>query len=129
MVSEKLISRHALANGLTLELWDLSGPVAGDRWQVVMEARMPIPITAANLPPELRPRIDEVIIALGREIAFSQQKVRNFIAAAEVAGLLKEMATRFLASVATYLGSPDFAPKYIHKTFAAHQEKQRWHKR
>lgn len=128
MNSEKLLSRHPLNNGLDLEFWDLSRPVAGDRWQVVMEARIRIPINEATLPAELRPRIDVVTKALGREMVFSRQEVRNFIAADEVAGLLKEMTARFLSTVATYLDRPGFAPGFIRKTFAAHQEKPRWYK-
>lgn len=126
MISEKLISRHPLKNGLILELWDLSRPVAGDRCQVVFEARVPVPITEATLPPEMLPKIDQVTAALGRAIVFSQQEVRNFIAADEVDGLLKEMAARFLSTIATYLDRPGFAPGFIRKTFAAHQEKPRW---
>ncbi len=128
MKSEKLLSRHPLNNGLDLELWDLSHPVAGDRWQVVMEARVLVPLTAATLPPEFLPQIDQVTAALGREIVFFQQEVRNFITASEVAGLLKEMTSRFLSSLTTYLGHPDFAAGFIRKTFAAYQEKPRWFK-
>jgi hypothetical protein len=56
MDSGKLLSRHALDNGLTLEHWDRSRPVAGDRWHVVLEASISISVTAATLPPELRPK-------------------------------------------------------------------------
>ncbi len=52
MNSEKLQSRHALANGLFLEFWALSRPVAGDRCQVVVEVRVAVPVTAGLLPPD-----------------------------------------------------------------------------
>jgi len=126
MTSEKLLIRHPLNNGLHLELWDLSRPVAGDRWQAVVQARVLVPVTAATLPVELFPKIEEVTAALGRELVFSQQEVRNFIAAEEVAGLLKEMTGRLMSSLSPYLGHPDFAAGFIRKTFAAHLEKQRW---
>lgn len=123
MVLEKLLSRHSLANGLSLELWDRSQVTAGDRLQVVLEARVAIPISAATLPPDLRPQLAAVIAALGRELVFSQQKVRNFIAASQVAGLLEEMKTRFLSAVSDYLGHPDFAPRFIRKQYHAYLER------
>jgi hypothetical protein len=36
---EKLVDKIALDNGLTLELWDRSRQVAGDRWLVCFVAR------------------------------------------------------------------------------------------
>jgi hypothetical protein len=38
------MSRHPLNNGLTLEFWDYSRPIAGDRWFVLLEVRIAIPI-------------------------------------------------------------------------------------
>jgi hypothetical protein len=90
MLSEKLLSRHILGNGLPLEFWDLSRPVAGDRWEVVLEARIKVPLTAENLGPELGSRLDEVISALGREVIFSQKEMRHFISSEEVTEIIKE---------------------------------------
>ena len=50
MTTEKLLSRHPLDNGLTIEFWDLSRPMIGDRWIITLELRITIPINAANLP-------------------------------------------------------------------------------
>ena len=58
MRAEKLISRHTLDNGLTLEFWDLSRPMVGDRWLIVLEARIAVAVGAATLPPELQGRDD-----------------------------------------------------------------------
>jgi hypothetical protein len=127
MSPEKLLSRHFLDNGFCLEFWDLSRPVAGDRWQVVLEARVAVPITAATLPPDLRPRQAQVTAALGREILFSQKEVRNFMAAGEVGDLLKEMEARLLSALSAYLVHPDFAGRLIRKKFTEYQEKQRWY--
>jgi len=126
MSREKLLARHRLANGLGLELWDRSRPVAGDRWQVVLEARIAVPVAAATLPPELLPEAAAVRTALGPEVVFSRRDERNFIAASEIPDLLKEMETRLLALVPDYLGHPDFAPRFIRKKYAEHREKQSW---
>jgi len=42
--SPKLLDRHPLANGLTLEFWDHSRPLVRNRWFVRLEARIAIPL-------------------------------------------------------------------------------------
>jgi len=121
---EKLLSRHALNNGLVLEFWDLSRPVAGDRWQVVVEARVPLAVAADTLPPDLGPHLNQVIAVLGKNLVFTKQEVRNFIAVGQVADLLKRIEAQLLASLRGYLGHPEFAARLIRKRWAERQEKQ-----
>lgn len=128
MTTEKLISRHPLDNGLILEFWDLSRPMAGDRWLVVLEARLAIPVGAATLPPELMGQEAEISRALGPEIVFSQRDERIFIAADEYPATLKEIEARLLALAPSYLGHPEFAGRFIRKRFTEFQEKERWHR-
>ena len=121
MDSGRLVLRQPLPNGLTLELWDHSRPVAGDRWYTLMETRIAIPVRADSLPPDLKPLADQVVQALGAEIIFSHQEERNFIAASEHPSLLKDMQDRILKLALSYFGHENFAPKFIRKTYAAHQ--------
>ena len=114
----KLLRRQVLANGLILEFHDRSRLMAGDRWQVILEVRVPIPVSAATLPPDLADRAAEVGAALGPEVVFTQQEVHYFIDVHEVPGLLQEMQTRLLRSLEGYLGHPDFAGRYLRKKFA-----------
>ena len=126
MNTERLISRHPLNNGLTLEFWDYSRPIAGDRWFVLIEVRIAIPIRPDTLPPELRGQADQVKKALGDEILFSHKDERNFIAATEAPKILKDMQDRFLAMAPGYFGHPDFAARFIRGKFAEKQALQRW---
>ena len=126
MTPEKLFSRHPLDNGLILEFWDLSRPMAGDRWLVVLEARLAIPVGAATLPPDLMGQEAEISRALGPEIIFSQRNERIFIATDEYPATLKEIEARLLALAPAYLAHPDFAGRFIRKRFAEFQEKERW---
>lgn len=128
MTPEKLFSRHPLDNGLMLEFWDLSRPMAGDRWLVVLEARLAIPVGSATLPPDLRSQEAKIRRALGAEIVFSQRNERIFIAADEYPSTLKEIEARLLALAPSYLGHPHFAGRFIRKRFAEFQEKERWHR-
>jgi hypothetical protein len=126
MTTEKLLSRHLLENGLTLEFWDLSRPMIGDRWIVTLEARLIIPVNAATLPAGLQAQEAEVVRALGAEIVHSQRDERNFVDTKEMAANLKEIETRLLALAPSYFGHPEFPGRLIRKRFAEFLEKQRW---
>jgi hypothetical protein len=61
MNAPRLLERHALENGLTLEFWDYSRPLVGDRWFVRLEARIAIAVRAETLPPELQAHAAPVV--------------------------------------------------------------------
>jgi hypothetical protein len=124
-MTEPALFRTSLANGLVLEFYDRSRTMAGDRRQVVLELRLPISVSAATLPPDLKNRFQEVITALGQEILFTKQEVRHFVDAREVPAILQEMQTRLWEGLKDYLGHPDFAGRYIRKRFVEHQEQQK----
>jgi hypothetical protein len=126
MNSARLMSRHLLKNSLTLEFWDYSRPIAGDRWFVLLEVRIAIPILPDILPPELRGQADQVKETLGDEIVFSQKTERNFIAATEAPKILQDLQASFLDMAPRYFGHPDFALRFIRGKFAQKQELQRW---
>ena len=44
MIEKKLVDEMTLDNGITLELWDESRPLAGDRWMVSFVARIQVPV-------------------------------------------------------------------------------------
>ena len=121
--SERLVHRQPLPNGLTLELWDHSRAIAGDRWYALMETRIIIPVKK-YLPPDLKPHADQVVEALGEGIVFSRQEERNFIATAEITDIIQEMQDRMLQLVPGYFGHRDFPAKFIRKTYLAWQEQQ-----
>jgi hypothetical protein len=116
-MTDTLLLRHPLANGLILEFHDLSKPMAGDRWQVIIEVRLPVPVDRTTLPSDLADRAPEVNAALGPEIVFIKQEVHYFIDVHEVPDLLHEIQTRLLKGLGGYLGHPDFAGRYIRKKF------------
>jgi hypothetical protein len=122
-VKESLMRRQTLANGLTLEFHDVSRPMAGDRWQVILEVRLPVPVTTDSLPPDLADRASAVLSALGPEIVFTQQDVRHFIEVRKVPAILEEMQARFLAGLGAYVSRPDFAGRFIRRKFSAYQER------
>jgi hypothetical protein len=126
MKPEKLFSSHPLANGLTLEFWDLSRPMLGDRWQVILEARLVIPVNADTLPADLVAAESEIRRGLGPEIVFTQRDERTFIANGELSETLKEMEARLLTLAPTYFGHPEFAGRLIRKRYAEYLQKRSW---
>ncbi len=124
---EKVLTREALTNGLTLEFWDLSKPTAGDRWQVVVEIRMLVPVTPDHLPPELQEKSGEVAAALGAAVLFAKQEVRNFVAEGKVPGLVDLIVQELLTSTKAYLGHPQFAPRFLRKKFLEFQGRRKWY--
>jgi hypothetical protein len=126
MNTPRLLARHPLDNELTLELWDYSRPIAGDRWFVCLAAQITVPVGGEALPPELKACAAEVVGALGEEIIFSSREERNFIAASEAPALLLDMQDRILALAPGYFGRADFAARFILKKFAEWQELEKW---
>jgi hypothetical protein len=126
MNSARLIARHPLTNGLTLEFWDHSRPVARDRWYVLLEARIAVPVRADTLPPDLLPQAPHVVAVLGDKVIFSQEDERNFIAASQAPGVLKDMQERFMSLAPDYFGHADFAARFIRKKYAELRERHPW---
>jgi hypothetical protein len=122
MRAERLLSQHSLANGLTLEFWDLSRPVLGDRWQVVVEARLAIPVNADNLPLELKDQASRVSAVLGAEMVFTKQEGRYFIPMAKVEDTVRTIEAALVASLSRYLGHPEFPVKFLRNKWRAIQE-------
>jgi len=114
----QLLARHLLKNGLTLEIWDLSRQVAGERWFVSLEGRIAIPVRASTLPAELQDQAARVSEVLGEEIIFTHQEERNFIASSAVPALRQEMQDRIMRLARDYLGRPDFPGRFIRRKYA-----------
>lgn len=125
MSSNPLRSRHALNNGLMLEFWDRSRPVAGDRWLAALEVRIVIPVTADSLPRDLRPQAAEIQAALGTQVIFTQKDERHFVAVSQVPDILKEMEDRLFLLAPRYWGHPDFPGRFIRKQYAQYRERRR----
>jgi len=122
MRAERLLSQYSLANGLTLEFWDLSRPLAGDRWELVMEARLAVPVNADMLSPDLKPHTSQITAALGPEVIFSKQEIHNFVPVGEVEDLLRNLEAALFTSLGRYLSHPEFAQRFLRKKWQEYQQ-------
>lgn len=111
----KLIDKTKLENGLTLEVYDRSRRVTGDRWLVSFVARIDV---------EVRPEyfesvhtqglaFEDIRAAVGEKVSYRNEKTRNFIPETEKDEVFGGLKERFLDASLGYLSSPDFPRKLI----------------
>ncbi len=114
-MKDKLIDKIKLENGLTLELYDRSRPVAGDRWLVSFVARIDVEVRAEYFQGEHSPGIsfDVIRAAVANKVAYRHEKTRNFIAETKKDEVFDGLKERFLAASLAYLSNPDFPRKLI----------------
>ena len=122
---EKLIEKIALDNGLNLELWDRSRPVAGDRWLVCFVARAIVPVELKYLKQENDESLtlESVRNIVGQQAVYTRQKESHFVDVKEKNGVFENLKNAFLDTNLGYLSSPDFPRKFIMKVYGEAQEK------
>lgn len=114
-MNEKMADILKLENGLTLEFYDRSRRMAGDRWLVSFEARMDVPVTSEyleNRSPE-HPSFDAVREAVGEKVVYRYEKSRNFIQEREKDRILQGLKDRFLQTTLGYFSSGNFPRNII----------------
>jgi hypothetical protein len=112
-MQKKLMETIPLTSGLTLEFYDRSRHLAGDRCQVTLEARIEFDLGPDDLPEESGLALKDVRGAIGDRIAYSREKQRNFVPEADRDRVLGELKAEFLAASLVYLSNPDFRKKLV----------------
>ena len=125
-MSERLIEKITLPNGLILELWDRSSHTAGDRWIVSLLAKVEVAVL-----PEYFSALDhgeeayhDLVAAYGDPLVFTQEKVRHFVEKKETEDVLTGLCRRLKETLITYLGSPKFASLFVLKKYGDLQDRQ-----
>ena len=114
-MEEKLIDKIELENGLTLELYDRSRPVAGDRWLVSFVARIDVEVKSEYFEGQQATEFpfEDIQAAAGKKVTYRNEKTRNFIAEAKKDEVFRGLKERYLGASLGYLSSPDFPRKLI----------------
>ena len=122
-----LVERMRLDNGLVLEMYDRSRPVAGDRWMIVFAARIEVAVK-----PELFPNIttpdpsfEDLRRVVGDKAVYRYEKVRNFIDAKHKDEVLKALKEHFLRTSLGYLSSTQFPQKLLLRAYIDAQHPER----
>lgn len=118
-MEETLMAKIDLENDLTLKLYDASRQIAGDRWQIVMYARIRIALDSLPRLTEIcgAAQAESIRNALGPIAMFEKKRERNFIADDQKKIVLKNMQKLFLDVAAPYLSNPRFAYNYVCRTY------------
>jgi len=118
-MDEKIIKKLDLENNLCVTIYDRSKKLIGDRYQVVLDAEMEIPITPSVLEKnnQFSLEIKEVNKILGDKIVFQHTKEKIFIDEKEKESLLHTMIDSFIMDIVPYLSRPDFPVKFIKKQY------------
>ena len=125
-MDKTLIETISLPNGLILELWNKSRPMAGDRWLISLLAKIEIPVL-----PEYFSTLDngeeayrELLAAYGDPLVFTQEKTRHFVDEKDTKDVLAGICQRFKDNLLSYLGNPRFALLYVMKKYGDLQDRQ-----
>ena len=127
-MSERLIEKITLPNGLILEVWDTSRLMAGDRWLVSLLAKVEIAVL-----PEYFSTLDDgeqayqdLVAAHGNSLVFTQEKVGLFVDEKETKDVLTRLCQRIKDNLVAYLGNPKFASLYVLKKYGDLRDRQNW---
>jgi hypothetical protein len=125
-MKEQLIKSIPLDNGQTINIYDASKNIAGDRWQVNLVARMEIAVNEITLENDTSlPSIDEIKQILGDTVEYEITKQRNFIDDKKKQAVFSDLLETFLKYSAPYLSNPKFAKRFILKKYHEHKSRIR----
>ena len=125
----KLVETIPLENGLVLEVYDNSRPVAGDRWLVSFEARIEVPLNPDDFADRdtEAPSFEAIRQVVGEKVTYTFEKKRNFIDQKEKHEVFEGLKGRFLDATLAYLSSEKFPQKIILSRYEeATQRRKRW---
>lgn len=121
-----LIKAIELRNHLTLNLYDESVKMIGDRWIVTLVARIKIAVDKVltqendlSLSDE-----DEIKKMFGSEIVFEQKRNRIFVNKTEKQKVLKELCDTFIENTLPYLSHADFPKRFLAKRIKEEKDRQ-----
>jgi hypothetical protein len=126
MMEEKLISTTYFENDLSISFYDESKKIAGDRWQVILTARIQIltdQVQFTRMYPEKR---SEIIQVVGEQINYEKKLIRNFVGDKQKEETVKTLYESFLQITRPYFSHRQFAERFVIKTYADSLEKRKW---
>jgi len=128
-MEEKLIKKIELGENMFLEIYDASKKLAGDRWQVLMVARVEIPVSETLMAAgdQLAEELDDLKATLGETAVFEQKSARIFIASSEKDKVFDEVLNGFLKTSLPYLSRPEFFRRFVYKKYREAKEKESWY--
>lgn len=127
-MSERLLEKITLPNGLILEIWDKSHLTAGDRWLVSLLARVEITVLPEYFSPldDGEQAYQDLVAVHGNSLVFTQEKMRHFVDEREIQDVLTRLFQRIKDNLIAYLSNPQFASRYVLKKYGDLRDRQNW---
>lgn len=128
--SPQFIEKIDLPNGLTVEFYDYSRRIAGDRWFVGLLAKIPVAVHEEDLSEiSAEPSVlAEFVETKGRTLYFELKKERNFIDAGERNRVFENLLGRLKQHTLSYMGNKAFAKGVLRREFEDFKRKRTWWK-
>jgi hypothetical protein len=114
-VTERFIDKMTLGNGLTLQFYDGSRRLAGDRWLVLFAAVIDIDVAGAwrQEGPDAPISVEQLRSVLGDTARFRYEKRSHFVDKNKKDVVFERLKNDFLDTNVSYLSNPDFARKFV----------------
>ncbi len=128
-MEEKRIKKIELGENIFLEIYDASKKLAGDRWQVLMVARIKLSVSETLMAAgdQLAEELDDLKAVLEKTVVFEQKSKRIFIASSEKDKIFDELLNGFIKTSLPYLSRPEFPRRFVYKKYREAKEKENWY--
>ncbi|MFC1822525.1 hypothetical protein ACFL9T_07445 [Thermodesulfobacteriota bacterium] len=128
MTTERLIETISFKNGLELEIYDMSRPLAGDRWLVQLEARIEVDLEAEAFDGlEDQDRIVSVLRGIyGSRIPYCYIQKKHFVDKNKKEEVLQQFIKNIKESQVPYLGHPEFSRRFLLSRYRELKKKKPW---
>jgi hypothetical protein len=109
-----------------LDIWVKSILMAGDRWKIIVSAKVDIPVEEAFLEQDEKVALntDEIRELLGESVRFEKKMERFFIDEKEKDNITQEIINSLCESLFPYLSHPQFGKRFIMMEFARARQKK-----
>ena len=115
MSDPQVLQTSTLSNGLQVTIHDMSRHYFGGYWQLSMEARCPVPLSAAGI--DDPSRLEELRCRLGDPVLFVSNLEQMAVPPDQVEQARAALEQRLLAQVVPLLDHPDFAARFVTKQY------------
>lgn len=114
-MAERFIDKMTLGNGLVLEFYDGSRPLAGDRWMVLFAAAIDVDVEKAWTQggPDAPISVEQLRSVLGGTVRFRYERKSHFVDENKKDAVFQRLKKDFLDTNMGYLSNPDFARRFV----------------
>ena len=106
----KFYERIPLSNGLTVEVHDLSRPIAADTVRVELVARIPVTLNPDDFAEPSQ--YERTCAVFGEEIVFEHRMERSFVSSEQKDDVFRTMLETFRQALLPYLSNPKFRARF-----------------